>query len=156
MNGFQHTHQSLWRLQGWPGSRPRAHTPQQGKVSLDAASLCLGGIWHPGSGWRRPVSLISPSCPGSDCNLLFLALVPLLGGLSQHPQPPASGRWGFSSPGDGPHCPALPTLSSGGPGWRPGAGRLPPASRAWPLRKPAFSGLSVGACRGNSLLEKGF
>lgn len=88
-----------------------------------------------GGGWHRPISLLSLSCLGSDCNTLFLALVPLPGALSQQPQPPYFWKVGLLLTGRAMAgtAQAQTLSSSGGPGWRPGAGRLPPASRAWPL-----------------------
>ena len=81
---------------------------------------------------------------------MFLALVPLpeaafLSSLS----PLTSGRWGCSSPGDGRHCPdpANPLLL-----WQSrleARGRAPSScfQSVASVRQPAFSGLSVGACR---------
>lgn len=50
MNGFQHIYQSVWRLQGLPGSRHWAGTLQQGKVSLDTAFFVVGRHLAPGVG----------------------------------------------------------------------------------------------------------
>lgn len=43
MNVFQHIYQLVWRPQGLPGSWHWADKPQQGRVSLDTAWLCVVG-----------------------------------------------------------------------------------------------------------------
>lgn len=111
-------------------------------------------------GWHRPISLLSLSCLGSDCNTLFLALVPLPGRPFSAASAPLLLESGTAPHrvGDGRHCPGpakpSPPLSvqAGGPGLGaflllPERGLCEKAGLLW-----AFHG---GLQGGSSCLEKG-